>query len=363
MNKQQKIESFDPSQPGLANQSIFGLPFTADESEIVIIPVPWEVTVSYGAGASEGPEAILDASFQVDLHHQEFPELWKLGMYLDLGEHTTRWGTDSVKYKGLAQPIIAALEGGEVIANNAALQSDLDAINKVCTDTNCAIKDRALYWMEKGKKVVLLGGDHSTPIGYYQALATRHDNFGILHLDAHMDLRVAYEGFTYSHASIMYNALQLEQISKIVQVGIRDFCKQEVEVVEKEAGRVRVFTDMDLKAETFRGKTWQQQCEEMIAELPQKVAISFDIDALYSWYCPNTGTPVPGGMSFEQAAYLLSRLGESGREIIGFDLVEVSPGDDDWDGNVGARMLYHMCGVLAKNNGLDTGKKIDFHNM
>lgn len=363
MTKQEKINSFDPSQPGLADQSIFGLPFTADESEIVIIPVPWEVTVSYGAGASEGPGAILDASFQVDLHHQEFPDLWKLGMYLDLNELTAKWGKDSVSHKALAQPIIDALEAGEIISGNPQLQSDLDTINNVCRDLHREVRERTLYWLDRGKKVVLLGGDHSTPLGYYEALASKHGDFGILHLDAHMDLRDAYEGFTYSHASIMYNALKLPQITKLVQVGIRDFCKQEVDVVKKENNRIHVFTDMDMKAETFRGKTWQQQCEEIIAGLPQKVAISFDIDALYPWYCPNTGTPVPGGISFEQAAYLLSRLGESKREIIGFDLVEVAPGDDDWDGNVGARMLYHMCGVLAKNNGLESGSVVDFHNM
>lgn len=359
MNKQQKIDSFDPSQPGLADQSIYGLPFTADESDIVIIPVPWEVTVSYGAGASEGPAAILDASFQVDLHHQEFPELWKLGMYLDLGEHTTKWGMNSVKYKALAQPIIEALEGGETIAEHPALQRDLDAINDICKTLKEEVRERALFWMNRGKKVALLGGDHSTPLGYYEALASVHDNFGILHLDAHMDLRIAYEGFTYSHASIMYNTLQLPQVSKLVQVGIRDFCKQEVEVAQADQ-RVVVYTDMDLKADTFHGKNWQQHCEEIIAHLPQKVAVSFDIDALYSWYCPNTGTPVPGGISFEEAAHLLSRLCESGKDIIGFDLVEVAPGEDDWDGNVGARMLYHMCGMLAKNNGLATGEKIQF---
>ena len=110
MTKAEKIKNFDPSQPGLADESIFGLPFSAEESEIVIIPVPWEVTVSYGAGASEGPQAILDASFQVDLHHQEFPELWKLGMHLDLGEHSDNWSQQSEKYKAMAQPIIEALE-------------------------------------------------------------------------------------------------------------------------------------------------------------------------------------------------------------------------------------------------------------
>jgi agmatinase len=361
MTKEQKIAGFDPSQPGLADASIFGLPFTAEESEIVIVPAPWEVTVSYGAGASEGPEAILEASFQVDLQHQEFPDLWKLGMYFDQTEQVEKWAEKSKKYKALAQPIIAALEGGEDIEKDAKLKSDLDAINAICLEFKNELKERLLYWMDQGKKVVLLGGDHSTPLGYYEALASKHDSFGILHLDAHMDLRVAYEGFTYSHASIMYNALQLPQISKIVQVGIRDFSEGEVDVIQNSGGRVKVFTDMDLKAETFEGITWKQQCDAIIAALPQKVTISFDIDGMYPWYCPNTGTPVPGGFSFEQAAYLFNRLADSGKDIIGFDLVEVAPGEnDDWDGNVGARMLFHMCGVLAKNNKMNVGSKIKF---
>ncbi len=360
MTKQQIIATFDPSQPGLADESIFGLPFTAEQSEIIIIPVPWEVTVSYGAGASDGPSAILEASFQVDLHHQEFPELWKLGMYLDLNEKTENWANDSTKFKALAQPIIRALESGEIIAENPILKTDLEIINARCEKFNDEVKNQTLHWLNQGKKVALLGGDHSTPLGYYQALAIKHSDFGILHLDAHMDLRIAYEGFKYSHASIMFNALQITEISKIVQVGIRDFCKQEVEVAQ--ANRVVVHTDLDMKTETFSGKTWQQQCDEIIAELPQKVTVSFDIDGLYSWYCPNTGTPVPGGFSYEQATYLLSKLANSDKEIIGFDLVEVAPGDDDWDGNVGARMLYHMCGMLAKNNGLNVGDKIVFRD-
>ncbi len=359
MTKQQIIDTFDPSQPGLADASIFGLPFSAEQSEIIIIPVPWEVTVSYGAGASEGPEAVLDASFQVDLNHQDFPGLWKLGIYYDAApEH---WKIHSDKYKALAQPIIEALENGADLNNHPNLLDDLATINKVCRDLHTEVKEKVLFWMRQGKKVALLGGDHSTPLGYYEALASLHDDFGILHLDAHMDLRIAYEGFTYSHASIMYNALQLPQVSKIVQVGIRDFCEQEVDVVHQSKGRVLVHTDADLKTEAFEGKTWAEQCDAIIATLPQKVCISFDIDGMYPWYCPNTGTPVPGGFSFEQATYLFNKLAASGKEIIGFDLVEVAPGEnDDWDGNVGARMLFHMCGVFAKNNGLPTGERIVF---
>lgn len=359
MTKEQIIQNFDPSQPGLADATIFGLPFSSVQSEIIIIPVPWEVTVSYGSGASLGPEAILEASFQVDLNHQDFPELWKIGMHY--AEIPETWKKNSDKYKALAQPIITALENGEEIKNTPKLQKDLDKINVICREMHSEVKEKVLFWMNQDKKVVLLGGDHSTPLGYYEALATKHENFGILHLDAHMDLRIAYEGFTYSHASIMYNALQIPQISKIVQVGIRDFCEQEVNNVFNSDGRVLVNTDADLKKETFEGKTWQQQCDAIIATLPQKVCISFDIDGLYPWYSPNTGTPVPGGISFEQATYLFNKLAESNKEIIGFDLVEVAPGEnDDWDGNVGARMLFHMCGVLAKNNGMNVGQKIDF---
>ncbi|WP_264520522.1 agmatinase family protein [Flavobacterium sp. N1994] len=358
MTKQQIIDTFDPSQPGLADATVFGLPFSSEQSEIIIIPVPWEVTVSYGSGASEGPETVLDASFQVDLSHQDFPELWKLGIFMD--EAPEHWKINSNAYKALAQPIIEALEGGEDLNNHPSLLEDLATINKVCRDLHSEVKEKVLYWMKQGKKVALLGGDHSTPLGYYEALATQHDNFGILHLDAHMDLRIAYEGFTYSHASIMYNALQIPQLSKIVQVGIRDFCEQEVGVVKQQNGRVLVHTDSDLKKETFEGITWAAQCDAIIASLPQKVCISFDIDGMFQWYAPSTGTPVPGGFSFEQATYLFNKLAESGKEIIGFDLVEVAPGETDWDGNVGARMLFHMCGVLAKNNGMNVGNKIVF---
>lgn len=354
------INTFDPSQPGQAGANLFGLPFSAEQSEIVIIPVPWEVTVSYGSGAADGPEAILEASFQVDLHHQQFPELWKLGMYLDIDEQVEQWQDRSVKFREMAVPVIEALEAGKDIGSNKKLSGNLDKINQACRQLHDEVREKVLHWMAQGKKVVLLGGDHSTPLGYYEALAAHHDEFGLLHLDAHMDLRIAYEGFEYSHASIMQNALKIRQLSTLVQVGIRDFCKEEVDVARNSGNHVKVYTDADLKRNQFEGKSWQQQCDEIIAALPKKVAVSFDIDALYAWYCPNTGTPVPGGLSFEQAAYLIAKLGESGREIIGFDLVEVAPGDDDWDGNVGARMLFHMCGVLAKNNGLETGTPINF---
>ena len=359
MTKQEIIDNFDPNQPGLSDATLFGLPFSADQSEIIVVPAPWEVTVSYGSGASEGVQAVFDASFQVDLLHQEFPDLWKLGIYLD--DEIPEWKSKSDALQTLAAGIIETLESGDKLENFPDLKSNLEIINSAGTIFKTEVKERVLHWLNQNKIVGFLGGDHSTPLGYYEALAEKFGDFGILHLDAHMDLREAYEGFTYSHASIMYNALKIPQVAKIVQVGIRDFCEQEVEVVKNSNGKVKVFTDSDLKSQQFKGTNWAQQCDEIISHLPGKVHISFDIDGLYSWYCPNTGTPVPGGFSFEQATYLLSRLAESGKEIIGFDLVEVAPGKDDgWDGNVGARMLFHLCGVLAKSQRLEVGKKVKF---
>ncbi len=358
MTKQEIIQSFDPNQPGLSDATLFGLPFSAEQSEIIIVPAPWEVTVSYGSGASDGVKAVIDASFQVDLMHQEFPDLWKLGIYLD--EEIPDWKRQSDELKKLASPIIEALEEGKNVLENSDLKDDLEKINEAGTQFKLELKNKITQWLNRGKLVGLLGGDHSTPLGFYEALAEKYDDFGILHLDAHMDLREAYEGFTYSHASIMFNALKIPQIKKIVQVGIRDFCEQEVEVIRKSGERVKVFTDADLKSEQFHGSNWAQLCIAIVNQLPQNVHISFDIDGMYPWYCPNTGTPVPGGFSFEQAAFLLNLLVNSGKKIIGFDLVEVAPGDDDWDGNVGARMLFHLCGILAKSQEKNTGQRLDF---
>jgi agmatinase len=185
-------------------------------------------------------------------------------------------------------------------------------------------------------------------LGYLQLQAEQHTDFGLLVIDAHMDLRKAYEGFTYSHASIFYNALeQLPQIKKLVQVGIRDYCHEEKEYVEQSENRIQIFYDRDMRAKIYQGISWASICEEIVESLPDKVYLSVDIDGLDPKLCPNTGTPVPGGLEYEELVYLLNTLQSSGKTIIGFDLCEVSPGDSDWDGNVGARLLFHLCGVAS----------------
>ncbi len=347
MSKTSKIKSFDPNSPGAANAQLYGLPFTCEEADIVLVPVPWEVTTSYGGGTSRGPKSIFNASFQVDLFHPDFPQLWKRGIAMDELPKALLHQSDALKKQ--AKRVIDVLVDGGSKKDEARAAEAVKLINAECATMNDWVEMRIGHWLDQGKLVGLVGGDHSTPLGFFRALAKRHKSFGILHIDAHMDLRIAYEGFTYSHASIMYNALGLKPLTKLVQVGIRDFCAQENDIIITEGDRINVARSADIRRQQFEGVTWQEQCDAIIAALPDAVHISFDIDGLDPTLCPNTGTPVPGGLAFEEATYLLSRLARSGKRIIGFDLVEVSPGrNDEWDANVGARLLWHLCGVLSQ---------------
>ncbi|MGH9550094.1 MAG: agmatinase family protein, partial [Terriglobales bacterium] len=209
------------------------------------------------------------------------------------------------------------------------------------------VESRAAHFLDRNKLVGLIGGDHSTPLGLLRELGKRHDDFGILHFDAHSDLRDAYEGFRYSHASIMFNVLELKSMSKLVQVGIRDYCEDEAKLIRNSHGRIIAFFDRDCKSRLYEGESWRDICDEIVSLLPPKVYVSFDIDGLDPKFCPNTGTPVPGGLELEEALYLVRHVVRRGRQIIGFDLNEVSRGADEWDANVGARLLYRMANLAA----------------
>jgi len=336
--------TFDPNSVGLAGNQIFGLPFPESESRLVLLPVPWDVTVSYGGGTHAGPEAILNASYQVDLYDADLPGGWKSGMAMR--PIAASWLERSATLRAKATRVIQFLEEGGDVAADKQMSAIIQEITTAGEELRRWVREQTTGLLQQGKLVGLVGGDHSTPLGFFDAIAARHPNFGILQIDAHCDLRNAYEGFRYSHASIMWNALQLPQLQKLVQVGIRDCCEAEVQVIADSAGRVQTFFDTDLKRELYSGTSWKQLCDSIIRALPQEVYVSFDIDGLDPKLCPNTGTPVPGGLEFDQAAFLLRELVRSGRRLIGFDLNEVSPGETEWDANVGARMLYKLCNLM-----------------
>lgn len=332
---------FDPNAPASANSGIFGLPYSTEEADLVLLPVPWDVTVSYGNGTAKGPEAILAASAQIDVFLRHVPQAWT--RKISLLEISKSLKKKSKKTRKLAESYIDILTRTPGKRETTEAIFLLQEINSACDEMIRTVHQLAAENLTRGKLVGLVGGDHSTPMGYISALAELHDSFSILQIDAHCDLRAAYEDFTWSHASIMYNALTLKEIDKLVQVGIRDFCEEENDFIEKSKGRVKTFFDEDLKKRAFEGESWKKTATEIVKSLGEKVYISFDIDGLDPKLCPNTGTPVPGGLEFHQATYLMEQIVASGRVIIGFDVVEVTPGDDEWDANVGARLIWDLC--------------------
>ncbi|QGW28477.1 arginase family protein [Phnomibacter ginsenosidimutans] len=340
------LSNFDVNCAGNPNNNIFGLPFTEDESRLVIVPVPWEVTVSFGAGTARAAEQVFKASLQVDIFDQDSPEAWKQGFYMRPIDRKVLLKSDFLRKE--AELFIDFISRGEDIKANRFMCKSIRDINEGSDFLNNWVYEQTSDLLKAGKMVGLLGGDHSTSLGYWKAQAERHESFGILQIDAHCDLRPSYEFFKYSHASVVYNGLEeIPQLSKVVQMGVRDFSQGEWEYLQEHKDRITCFFDRDLKNRRFEGATWQQLCDDIIAQLPQKVHLSFDIDGLNPKLCPRTGTPVDGGFETEEINYLLRKLLASGRELIGFDLVEIGIGESGWDANVGARQLWKLCNMMV----------------
>ena len=341
MNLPELPPDFDPNGMALSD-GLFGLPFKAQDARLVIVPVPWEATVSYREGTARSLPAIVEASWQVDLYDPMNPDGWKNGIALAKPDGEILAMADKARDRAVKH--LERLEKGKTSPEH------LDKVNEACALMVENVRKQCAKLLDKGHKVGLLGGDHSTPLGFLKALAERHPQFGVLQIDAHLDLRKAYEGFEYSHASIMYNALKINEIEKLVQVGIRDYCDEERDRVMAQPGRIAVFYDRDLKRRQFEGIRFSEIASDIVSQLPQKVYISFDIDGLDPSLCPNTGTPVPGGLLWDEALYLLEAVLHSGRSIIGFDLNEVvATTGEDWDAMVGSRLLYRLANLSLLN--------------
>lgn len=340
---------FDPNGASNPTNNIFGFPITEDEARVVILPVPWEVTVSYGAGTARATEHVFKASMQVDLFDSDYPDAWKQGFFMRQADKKILLKSDYLRKE--AELYIDYITRGEDLKKNAFMCKSLKDINEGGAYLNEWVYEQTKGLMSRGKLVGLLGGDHSTPMGYFRAIAEKHGEFGILQIDAHCDLRKSYEDFKYSHASIMYNALEeIPQLTKLVQLGIRDYAQSEWEYIQNSNGRVVTFFDKKIKERQFEGETWKQIVDDVISQLPEKIFLSFDIDGLDPKHSPNTGTPVHGGFDPEQIYYLLKKMQANGKQLIGFDLVEVGVGEGCWDANVGARILLKLCNILASAN-------------
>lgn len=338
--------AFDPSAAALPDSGVFGLPHSAEEAAVVLVPVPFEATTSYGGGAARGPEAIRAASRQVDLFDVETGRPYEAGIHmLPSPEEIARLDRAA---RAAAAPVI---EAGGIVPGRPELARAAQEVDRACERVNAWVEEQVSGLLARGKQVGVVGGDHSVAFGAVAAHARRHPGLGVLHVDAHADLRVAFEGFTYSHASVLYNvAERLPEIARIVQVGVRDLSEEEHAYAASSGGRIVQHADAELARARFEGERWADRVARIVEPLPRDVYVTFDIDGLDPTLCPHTGTPVPGGLSFQEAAYLVGAVVRSGRRLVGFDLVEVAPdpGGGEWDGNVGARLLYKLVGWMRQ---------------
>jgi len=335
------VSTFDPDGPATATSGIYGLEDGEDEAKVVLLSAPFEATTSYGCGASKGPEAISRASKQVDLYDAEIGTPYKSGIVMVPADPSIATLNESAT--AAAREVIAALEAGAEWTE--ALESKREQVNQAGAKVDALIYEATKQRLDAGKTVGVVGGDHSVPLGAIRAHGEHYGDFGILQIDAHADLRVAYQGFTYSHASIMNLVLErVPQVVRLTQVAIRDLCDAEYERIRTE-DRITTYFDARLARARMEGRLLPA-FGAVIDSLPRQVYVSFDIDGLDPRLCPNTGTPVPGGLNLHEFSFLLEKVVRSGRKIIGFDITEVAPGPDgdEWDGNVGARALYKMIG-------------------
>lgn len=334
-------KTFNPNAAAKPDSGLFGLDGTVKDSKIVIIPVPWEVTTSYGGGTAKGPAQILKASAQVDLYDTDAVDPYTSGIcMLPINKKIESMNK---KFRTLAMTGIK--KGG--FTESKTDRKKLEQINKASDDLNAWVYDETKKLLKQDKIVGVVGGDHSVPFGAIKAMAEKFPNMGILHFDAHSDTRIAYEGFTHSHASIFHNVMtKIKSVSKLVQVGIRDFCEEEVQVIEGLGERAQVFLDQEIFKAKAAGRTMQDIAKIIVQGLPSEVYVSFDVDGFDPKLCPGTGTPVPGGFEYGDALLIFREIVSSGRKIIGFDVNETSNANGgEWNANVAARLLYKLCSL------------------
>ena len=317
--------AFDPNNSGSEYDGVFALPYSVEEAAAVIVPVPWDATSSQDRVASGAPEAVFAASKHVELYDPVYGSIYAPGIAIDAP----------------ARAIAGLNRKAKALQEKRSFDAvDLEAL---CDEINSIVRGQVDAHLQSGKRVGLLGGDHSVSFGSIAAHLDRYPDLGVLQIDAHCDLRAGLDGVRYSHASIMYNVIEELGLGSLVQVGVRGLCDFEADYASR-AGAVSTFFDSDLRISRAQGESWWSVCEGIVGCLPDEVYVSFDVDGLEPAACPNTGTPVPGGLAYNDALQLLYQLTRSGRTVVGFDLVEV--GAEPFDASVGAHLLYQLCGVL-----------------
>ena len=313
---------------------------TAD-APIVLVSAPWAVTSAAGQGAVYTPDAIIDASTHLSLYDVVSNtsidgKVATAEVDYDLQESSLQLGGDAAK-------VVAHIEDGGALTGDYFARKVV-RINLGFRDMHRSVGKRVFRFASKGKIVGVVGGDHSVAFGAVRSISSVYPQMGVLFIDAHSDLRPSGKIFDYSHLSVARNIVdEIPAVSKLVQVGVRDMSREEMDFAQNHP-KITMLCHEKLTAERFSGRSWGEVCDDVVAQLPDKVYISFDIDALSPECCPHTKRPVAGGMTFDEAVCLINRVAESGREIVGFDLTEIVPVmESGVDAAVGARMLVKLC--------------------
>ena len=269
---------------------------TLEQAEIVILPVPYDRTSTWLKGADKGPEAIIESSAHMELYDIE---------------------TDSEVYrKGIftAEPI----DEKELPENMVP-----------------AVRENVKHYIDNGKFIVVIGGEHSVSIGSVMAHIEKNTDATVLQLDAHSDLRDEYKGSGYNHACVM---ARIAELCPIVQVGIRSMDISEKATLEKG----RIFFAKDI----HRDKGW---IEKVISGLSEKVYITIDLDVFDPSIMPSTGTPEPGGLLWYDVLELLKAVFDD-KEVVGFDVVELCPDEKNKAPDfLAAKLIYKLLSYKFKD--------------
>ncbi|HEX8033751.1 MAG TPA: agmatinase [Ktedonobacterales bacterium] len=272
-----------------------------ETARVVVVPVPFDGMTCYRPGTREGPQAIIDASRNLELYDAELRRSpYKVGI------HTLR----------AVEPVMGNIAGM------------VDRIEQVTE-----------HLLNQNKFIMTLGGDHSTSIGVVRAFAKRYPGLSVLQIDAHADLREEYEGSPLSSATIMRRVLDV--CPRTAQVGIRSLSEPEAQLVEER--KLPMWLASDIHAQTFRGqRSW---IDEVVAALSDEVYVTIDIDAFDPSLVPGTGTPEPGGLGWYDMVDLLTAL-TARKRVIGGDVVELSPLVEGYVGPVvAAKLAYKLIGL------------------
>ncbi len=259
------------------------------DAEIVVVPVPFDGTSTWKKGADRGPQAILDASANVELYDIETDsEVYLHGIFTDA-------------------PVDAGPSPDDMVA---------------------AVEQRVRRHLEDKKFTVTIGGEHSVSIGAVRAYAEAFAGMSVLQLDAHSDLRDEYEGSKNNHACVM---ARIKETCPIVQVGIRS-----MDVSEKPA----VDPDGVFFARDIHGRTdW---IDRAVAQLTDPVYVTIDLDVFDPSIMPSTGTPEPGGLLWYEVLALLGAVCRRKR-LVGFDVVELCPIENNWAPDfLAAKLIYQL---------------------